>query len=98
MQDDFPPVPSNATGPPPPEYGAVGEHKNDRDPPGGYLGKKKGHKGHHGHHGGGGNDIDGPGPVVIGPVEPDPSEPDYSVSLSLYSNHSRIYEKLSSDD
>lgn len=65
-QDDFPPVPPNASGPPPPDYGAAGEDKNDRDPPGGYLGKKKDP-----------NKDGGPGPVVE-PIEPDPSEPNYS--------------------
>jgi hypothetical protein len=86
MQDDFPPVPPNATGPPP-DYGAAGEDKNKREPPGGYLGDKKKPGGGRG----------GPGPVVVEPIEPDPPEPNYSVGLPLQSIPKRIYERLSSD-
>jgi hypothetical protein len=76
MQHNFPPIPSNATGPPSADYDASGEDKNDREPPGGYLGEKKHPNGKNPVEQGGGH-----GPVITEPVEPDPSEPDYSVSL-----------------
>jgi len=73
---DFTAVPANASGPPLPDYGSQGESKDDREPPGGYLGKKKPKK--HGNEKNPGSNCGGPGPVVVQPIEPNPSEPDYS--------------------
>lgn len=68
-RNDFPPIPPNATGPPPPDYGEAGEDKNQRKPPGGYLGEDNNPPDSNGGRGWG---------PPVPPVEPDPVEPDYS--------------------